>query len=74
LYRVVHTPPRRPGSLVPLPADVDLVLALGLAKRADDRFATAAELADALAAALADALPVMLRARGDALVRREAWS
>jgi serine/threonine-protein kinase len=68
LYRVVHTAPRRP------PDDVDYVLALGLAKRADDRFTTAREFADALAAALADELPVVLRARADALVRRGAWS
>ena len=32
LYRVVHTAPRRPSALAELPADVDLVLAIGLAK------------------------------------------
>src|SRR5204862_7980656 len=47
LYRVVHTAPRRPSDLAPrLPHEVDLVLAIGLAKHAVDRFASAAELAE----------------------------
>jgi serine/threonine-protein kinase len=75
LYRVVHTPPRRPTDLVPrLPHEVDLVLAIGLAKQPADRFATAAELADALAAALAGELPLDVRHRGFALVRAGSWA
>jgi eukaryotic-like serine/threonine-protein kinase len=75
LYRVVHTPPRRPTDLAPrLPHEVDLVLAIGLAKQPADRFATAAELADALAAALAGELPLDVRHRGFALVRAGSWA
>jgi serine/threonine-protein kinase len=74
LYRVVHTAPRRPSELASLADDVDRVLAIGLAKRADDRFATAEELADALTAAVAGMLSEAVRARGEALVRRGAWS
>ncbi len=75
LYRVVHTAPRRPTDLAPaLPHEVDLVLAIGLAKRPADRFATAAELADALEGALTGALPMAVRHRGFALVRAGSWS
>jgi eukaryotic-like serine/threonine-protein kinase len=74
LYKVVHTAPRRPGSLVTLPADVDLVLAIGLAKDPADRFATAAELADALAAVFASSLGESIRARALRLIARGAWA
>jgi serine/threonine-protein kinase len=74
LYRVVHTPPRRPTELAPkLPAAVDHVLAIGLAKRPEDRFRSAGELAAALVAALDDRLPPEVRSRGEALARHGAW-
>jgi eukaryotic-like serine/threonine-protein kinase len=74
LYRVVHEAPRRPTALAKLPADIDYVLAIGLAKKRGDRFATAAEFADALAAALSGTLPEALRKRGAELVGKGAWS
>ncbi|TMQ07485.1 MAG: hypothetical protein E6J90_43300 [Deltaproteobacteria bacterium] len=75
LYRVVHTAPRRPSDLAPrLPHEVDLVLAIGLAKHAVDRFASAAELAEALGDALAGELAPDVRSRGSALVRAGAWA
>ncbi|HEU4730839.1 MAG TPA: hypothetical protein VFT22_23250, partial [Kofleriaceae bacterium] len=75
LYRVVHTAPRRPSDLVTsLPHEVDLVLAIGLAKNPADRFASAAELADALEAALSGRLPLSTRHRGFHLVRGGAWA
>ncbi len=75
LYRVIHTSPRRPSDLATrLPHEVDLVLAIGLAKQPADRFATAGELALALEAALAGQLPVSVRHRGFALVRAGAWA
>ena len=75
LYRVVHTSPRRPSDLAPrLSPQVDLVFAIGLAKRPAARFATASELADALEAALADRLPLAVRERGIALGRAGAWA
>ena len=75
LYRVVHTRPTRPTLLAPeLPGDVDLVLAIGLAPDASDRFATAAELGRALRAAFARGLSPSLRARGHAIVEAAAWS
>ena len=74
VYRVVHAAPQRPSSLAQLPRDVDLALAIGLAKDPADRFATAAELADAIAAALSSALPEPLRERGRKLESRGAYT
>ncbi|HEX3481155.1 MAG TPA: serine/threonine-protein kinase [Kofleriaceae bacterium] len=75
LYRVVHASPRRPSDLSPrLPHDVDLVLAIGLAKRPDDRFCSADELAGALADALTGQLAPVVRDRGLALVRTGGWA
>jgi serine/threonine-protein kinase len=75
LYRVVHTAPRRPSDLSPrLPHEVDLVLAIGLAKHSADRFASAVEFAHALEDALAGELAPDVRARGFALVRAGAWA
>ena len=74
LYKVVHTFPRRPSELVELPADVDLVLAIGLAKRPTQRFSSALELSDALFHAFAEALPRSIRERGMAIEREGAWS
>jgi len=74
LYRVVHTRPRRPSDLAELPPEVDLVLAIGMAKDARHRFATAGELVDALAAAFAGALPEHVFQRGRALEQAGAWA
>jgi serine/threonine-protein kinase len=75
LYRVVHTRPRRPTELAPhLPAAVDLVLAIGLARRPQDRFGAAVDLAAAMVDALEGSLSPALRSRGEALVRHGAWS
>jgi serine/threonine-protein kinase len=75
LYRVVHASPRRPSDLAPrLPHDVDLVLAIGLAKRSGDRFRSADELAAALADALTGQLAPAARDRGLALVTAGGWA
>jgi serine/threonine-protein kinase len=74
LYAVVHRTPARPGALAELPADVDRYFALALAKKPDDRFATAHDVADALAAALDGALDPKLRRRADAYLRKQPWS
>jgi serine/threonine-protein kinase len=73
LYRVVHTSPRRPTDLAVLPRDLDLVLAIGLAKRPEHRFTSAVELAEALADAFVDTLPQTIRDRGSVLERNGAW-
>ena len=73
LYRVVHGKPKRPTLLASLAGDVDLVLAIGLAKDPEARFASAAELATALEAALAGRLDEATRTRGRALLAA-AWA
>jgi eukaryotic-like serine/threonine-protein kinase len=74
LFDVVYRAPRRPTELAPnLPADLDAFLAVAIAKRPADRFASADELANALDAALASSLPHDLRERGAALVAELPW-
>jgi eukaryotic-like serine/threonine-protein kinase len=73
LYHVVHGAPRKPSSLGSLPRDVDLVLAIALAKDPAHRFTTASELADALDAAIAEKLAEPLRERGRRLEADGAW-
>jgi hypothetical protein len=71
LYRVVHTQPRGPSSLAKVAPEVELVLAIGLAKDPRDRFQTAGELADALAAAIDGRISDTLRTRA---LRSGAWA
>ncbi len=73
LYEVVYGIPTQPSSLAQLPADIDRVLAIGLAKRPDDRFATALELARWFAAAAQDALDPAQRRRADDVIARYPW-
>ena len=73
LYRVVNIAPRRPSELAELPRQLDLVLAIGLAKLPDARFQNADELVDAITGALSGSLAADMRRRGDALERAGAW-
>ncbi len=66
--------PTRPGQLVDIPPDVDLVFAIALSKRPEDRFQTAAEFASALASAARDDLSADTRARGARACLRAGWS
>jgi len=69
MFRVVYEHPRRPSELAAVPADVDAVLAIALAKDPAARFDTADQLATALAAAIAGRLDRPTRARGFGLMR-----
>lgn len=73
LHEVVYTMPPRPGELAELHSDVDLALAIGLAKRPGDRFDTGAELADAIEVALTGRLDEATRRRARALVAEMPW-
>ncbi len=73
LYDVVYRVPTQPSMLASLPADVDRVLALGLAKDRKDRFATALELATWFTAAIADELTAEQRRRANELVMKHPW-
>jgi serine/threonine-protein kinase len=73
LYDVVYRVPTQPSLLISLPADIDRVLALGLAKNASDRFASAIELAAWFHAALRENLSPAQRRRADDLVAKHPW-
>jgi serine/threonine-protein kinase len=74
LYRVVNSRPRRPTDLADLPPEIDLVLAIGLAKDPTRRFEKAADLAGAIAGAFAGDLSPDVFTRGRALEHAGAWS
>ena len=74
LFEVVYQMPHRPSELMPtLGSDVDAVLAIALAKRPEDRFGSATELAAALSSAVAGRRDLALRARADALLAKHPW-
>ena len=73
LRSVEETLPPRPSSLVDVPAPVDDVLRVAMAKDRDDRFDRAGELADALGRALDGEVDPQLRARAAELEERLPW-
>jgi serine/threonine-protein kinase len=74
LFEVVGGTPTRPTEVaVDLPRDVDAFVAIATAKRADDRFQTAQDFADAFAAAARGALDPALRRRARSLVHERPW-
>ncbi|MBA2543724.1 MAG: serine/threonine protein kinase [Deltaproteobacteria bacterium] len=73
LYDVVYRVPTQPSILATLPADVDRVLAIGLAKEARDRFATAGELAAWFGLAITGELDPEQRRRGDEVIEKYPW-
>ncbi|MEO8844925.1 MAG: serine/threonine-protein kinase [Kofleriaceae bacterium] len=73
LYAMVHDMPVRPGAIAHLDRDVDRVLAIALAKRRGDRFASVKDLADVLESAFAGKLAARLRVAADGLLRSQPW-
>jgi serine/threonine-protein kinase len=73
LHDVVYRGVPQPSKIRSLPADIDRVLAIGLAKNPDQRFATALELAEWLAAAVTDSLSDTQRRRADQLIALSPW-
>lgn len=73
LHDIVYRQPTRPGEHVGLPDDVDLVLALALAKDPERRFRIAADFARAFADALDHRLDGGLRARAAKLLAEHPW-
>lgn len=74
LFHVVHTQPVAPSALVKVPADVDLVLALGLAKERDDRFAKVEDFMLALRMAVHSTLDAPTRERARAVLAATPFS
>ncbi len=73
LHQLVHRMPKRPSSLVQMPTDIDLVLAIALAKPKEHRFDSGQEFARALEAASHSALDPRLRELAEALLHRHPW-
>jgi serine/threonine-protein kinase len=73
LYNVTHSMPPRPSAIANLSPEVDVVLALALAKDPADRFDSARELHDALAAAARGEAPPELRARARKVLAACPW-
>jgi serine/threonine protein kinase len=73
LYEVVYRVPTQPSILAQVPADVDRVLAIGLAKDPADRFATALELAAWVDRVIDRGLDPEQRRRADELILRQPW-
>ncbi len=73
LYDVVYRVPTQPSILATVPADIDRVLAIGLAKSPADRFATAIELARWFAASIEGQLDPEQRKRADDVIAKYPW-
>jgi hypothetical protein len=74
LYKVVHSMPLRPSIAAPLGAELDLALAIAIAKHPRDRFESAAELASALEDAASGHLDTAFRIRAERLLAERPWA
>jgi serine/threonine-protein kinase len=74
LFDIVYKMPKRPSAAArTVPADVDLVMSVALAKDPEQRFQSAAEFAAAFVLACQRKLTPELRARGHAAVELHPW-
>ena len=73
LLDVIRKTPEAPSDFARVPVDVELVLAMGLAKKRADRFETVEDLARALRSASQGALDDTSRKRGWALLKHAPW-
>jgi eukaryotic-like serine/threonine-protein kinase len=74
LLKATQRQPPAPRSIVDLPEDVELVLALALAKDRRDRIDSAATFAEAFSAAVEGRLDHALRRRGQRYLERMPWT
>lgn len=74
VYAILHEMPPRPSALAALPPEVDSVLALALAKSADDRFDRVQDLAEALSAACAGGIDPALKERATRVLAQLPWT
>jgi tRNA A-37 threonylcarbamoyl transferase component Bud32 len=70
---VLDDMPEDPRGLAAMPEDVGLWLRIAMAKKPEERFATAADMAEAFEAAAKGEMPVPIRARARALLLQQAW-
>ncbi len=73
LFDICYVQPTRPSRLLAVPDDVERVLALGLAKRPEERIPTARAFSHALKSAFAGALDPVLARHADDLLAATPW-
>lgn len=73
LLDVLYTQPQQPGAFVRVPVEVELVLAIALAKKPEDRFQSVEDFALALRLAATGDLDDATRAHGWSLVKQHPW-
>ncbi len=73
LFHVVCSQPAPPAQFVQLPSDVELVLAVGLAKQVSDRLESVEDFAVALRRAADADLDDRTRAKGWSLLKKAPW-
>ncbi len=73
LLDVLYTQPQQPGAFVQVPVEIELVLAVALAKKPEDRFASVEEFAAAFRASAYGELDAETRAHGWSLVKQYPW-
>ena len=74
LHRILEDMPAAPSARADLHEDIDMVFALGLAKRREDRFASAGSLAQALSQGARGELDDSVRARARALLHAQPYA
>jgi len=75
LYQVVYAQPVRPREIAAsIPRDVELLLAIALAKRPEARFPTSTAFANSMRLAARNALDTKMRTHGERIVRAAPWS
>ncbi|MEZ4220728.1 MAG: serine/threonine-protein kinase [Polyangiaceae bacterium] len=73
LLDVLYTQPQQPGSFVHVAVEIELVLAVALAKKPEDRFGSVEEFANAFSAAAYGELDAQTQAHGWSLVKQYPW-
>jgi serine/threonine-protein kinase len=73
MYSAVHSMPEAPSVMTDVPKEIDSVLAIGLAKRAEDRFESAADFSFRLQRAAKGELDPRLQDHADALLAKLPW-
>jgi hypothetical protein len=74
MFEVVYKSPMRPSlALDSLSPEIDIVFAIGLAKKPEDRWATASELTDALEVASRGEMRDEWRSRARKILKTQPW-
>jgi serine/threonine-protein kinase len=74
LQYILERMPHAPSSRAQLPHDIDLALALGMSKKREDRFTSAAAFASALSQAARGELDEAMRQRARALLSQQPYA